>query len=58
MSIAWIVGDVEEELNKYISEMNSIFNQLISVYSQENWYIYVNYLLCKSGNKTFQFNLC
>ncbi|CAH0547447.1 unnamed protein product [Brassicogethes aeneus] len=58
MSIAWVQGDFKEELGKYVTEINNVFIQLLNTYTQDTWYIYVNYLLCKIGNKSFQFNLC
>lgn len=57
MSVAWCVGDFEEELKSVLPQLNHRLNELMEDYSQENWYIYVHYLLCKTGNKHFRFNL-
>ncbi|CAG9770916.1 unnamed protein product [Ceutorhynchus assimilis] len=57
MSIAWCVGDVEKELQNYLPQINDKLEQLMEIHSQDNWYIYVDYLLCKTGNKYFQFVL-
>lgn len=57
MSIVWCVGDFEEELKSVLPQLNHHLHDLMAEYSQENWYIYVEYLLCKIGNKYFQFNL-
>ncbi|XP_018564065.1 U6 snRNA phosphodiesterase [Anoplophora glabripennis] len=57
MSIAWCVGDFEEELKSLLPQLNRQLHELMDDFSQENWYIYVQYLLCKTGNKYFQFYL-
>ncbi|XP_056649064.1 U6 snRNA phosphodiesterase 1 isoform X2 [Diorhabda sublineata] len=57
MSIVWCVGDHEEELNSLLSKLNSKLQDLMEAYSQDCWYIYVNTLMCKSGNKLFKFDL-
>ncbi|KAJ8939036.1 hypothetical protein NQ318_012634 [Aromia moschata] len=57
MSIAWCVGDFEEELKLLLPQLSQHLHDLMDCHSQENWYIYVEYLLCKTGNKYFQFYL-
>jgi len=57
MSIAWCVGDAEEELQPYVSQINENFQQLMKIYAQDNWYIFTEFLMCKTGNKYFQFIL-
>ncbi|KAJ8927871.1 hypothetical protein NQ314_019615 [Rhamnusium bicolor] len=57
MSIAWCVGDFERELNLVLPQLNDVLQELMDNYSQENWYIYVEYVLCKTGNKHFQLYL-
>ncbi|CAG9818638.1 unnamed protein product [Phaedon cochleariae] len=57
MSICWCVGDYEEELNSIISQVNHRFHEMMDFYSQDNWYIYVSFLTCKTGNKYFKFHL-
>nr|CAH7735810.1 unnamed protein product [Callosobruchus chinensis] len=57
MSIAWCVGDFENELNAILPELNQKFSELTETYTQEYWYIFVQMIYFKTGNKLFQFNL-
>lgn len=57
MSIAWCVGDYEEELNLKLPQLNSRLQEVILNHHDENWHIYVEYLLCKTGNKYYRFLL-
>ncbi|KAJ8924948.1 hypothetical protein NQ315_001113 [Exocentrus adspersus] len=57
LSIAWCVGDFEQELKLVLVQFNHQLRELMEEYSQENWYIYVENLICKTGNKYFQFYL-
>ncbi|KAJ8975046.1 hypothetical protein NQ317_010558 [Molorchus minor] len=57
MSIAWCVGDFEKELNLILPRLNHQLEELMESYPQDNWYIYCEYLMCKTGNKYFQFYL-
>ncbi|CAG9864653.1 unnamed protein product [Phyllotreta striolata] len=57
MSIVWCAGDLENELKEILPEFSNRFQELMDSYSQDNWYMYVSYLLCKSGNKHFKFGL-
>lgn len=57
ISIAWCVGDYEEELNKILSQLNTRLQEVVINHHDENWYIYVEHLFCKSGNKCYAFPL-
>ncbi|XP_050301754.1 U6 snRNA phosphodiesterase 1 [Anthonomus grandis grandis] len=57
LSIAWCVGDKKETLQTYLPKINQKFSELMQSHPQEEFYIYVNSLLCKSGNKYFQLML-
>ncbi|XP_030765823.1 U6 snRNA phosphodiesterase isoform X2 [Sitophilus oryzae] len=57
MSIAWCLGDRQSELNDCLPEINSILETLKEIHNDDNWYIFVEYLLGKIGNKQFQFHL-
>ncbi|XP_028131639.1 U6 snRNA phosphodiesterase 1 isoform X1 [Diabrotica virgifera virgifera] len=57
MSIIWCVGDYEEELNRILPQLNSKLHDLMDTSNQENWYIYVQFIMCKTGNKHFKFDL-
>lgn len=57
MSVAWCVGDFENELNLILPQLNHKLSKLIDDYGNDNWYIYVNSLYCKTGNKYYNFVL-
>lgn len=57
MSIAWCVGDFEKEVKDILPEINNKINYLMQIHTQDNWYIVVDHLMCKIGNKYFQFLL-
>lgn len=57
MSIAWCVGDREEELVGHLPQLNAELEQLFSTLSRDNCYTIVMHLMCKTGNKMFSFNL-
>ncbi|GLV34652.1 uncharacterized protein CBL_09133 [Carabus blaptoides fortunei] len=57
MSLAWCVGDYENVLNNNIDLLNEIVSEYMKNYPQLYWYIHVKNLVCKTGNKMFNFNL-
>lgn len=57
MSIAWCVGDREEELVGHLPRLNAELEQLFSSFSQDNCYTIVMHLMCKTGNKMFLLKL-
>lgn len=57
MSIAWCVGDFEKELNIVLPQLNHKFSELIDDFGNDQWYIYVNSIFCKVGNKYYNFGL-
>lgn len=57
LSIAWCLGDRTAELQHYLPQFNQELEQLMEEFTQENWYVYVDKILCRSGNKLFSFNL-
>lgn len=57
MSVAWCVGDHEEEITAALSRLNSELQKLIESASLEYLSVYVCYIFCKSGNKIFTFPL-
>ncbi|XP_068917572.1 U6 snRNA phosphodiesterase 1 [Tenebrio molitor] len=57
VSIAWCVGDHQEQLKSLLSDLNRELEVLMGEYSQENWYIYVEQIMCRTGNKLFEFHL-
>lgn len=57
ISIAWCLGDQTEKLKSLIPHLNHDLDQLMTEFSQENWYIYVEEIFCRTGNKIFQFQL-
>ncbi|XP_044748014.1 U6 snRNA phosphodiesterase [Coccinella septempunctata] len=57
ISILWCVGDLQSKLDSYLPHFNLMLNKVMTEYSEQIWYIPVNYLFCKTGNKKFQFPL-
>lgn len=57
MSLVWSVGDHEALYNSYLDKFTEILSNFIATYPQNYWYIHVNSLFCKCGNKLFNFNL-
>lgn len=57
MSIAWSVGDHEEELRKILPNLNQELQSFIQDQMETVWYYYVTYIHCKCGNKLFTFAL-
>lgn len=57
MSIAWCVGDFETELNQVLPQLNHKLSDLIDTFNDDSWYIYVNSIFCKTGNKYYTFPL-
>lgn len=57
MSIAWCVGDFEKELNSFLPQLNHRLSELIDDFGSDHWYIYVNSIFCKTGNKYYNFVL-
>lgn len=57
MSIAWCVGDYEEELKQELTKINSELQTMLTSITLDYFSIYVCYLQCKSGNKVFNFPL-
>ncbi|XP_063917753.1 uncharacterized protein LOC135133306 isoform X3 [Zophobas morio] len=49
ISIAWCLGDNTEKLKSLLPYLNRDLELLMSEYSQENWYTYVEQILCKTG---------
>lgn len=54
MSILWINGDKKRELENIVENLNDIVAQETGKSLQN---IIVNQVLCKSGNKLFQYSL-
>ncbi|XP_044269184.1 U6 snRNA phosphodiesterase [Tribolium madens] len=57
ISIAWCLGDATEKFKSIIGDLNHELEQLMNEFSQENWYIYVEEVFCRTGNKLFRFQL-
>lgn len=57
ISIAWCLGDRTAELRHYLPQWNHELEQLLEEFTQEYWYVVVNKIFCRSGNKMFSFNL-
>lgn len=57
MSIAWSVGDHEEELKQELTKLNSELQSMLTSVALDYFSTYVSYLQCKSGNKVFNFPL-
>lgn len=57
MSIAWCVGDHEEEINSSLSLLNKQLHETISLLDLDHLSIFAQYIHCKIGNKVFTFAL-
>ncbi|XP_066155113.1 U6 snRNA phosphodiesterase 1 isoform X1 [Euwallacea fornicatus] len=57
ISIAWFIGDLQRDLEAYVAQVNNKFIELMDIYSEDNFYILAESIMCKSGNKYFQFVL-
>lgn len=57
MSIAWCVGDHEEEINQKLTKLNDELKGILNSLGLDYFSAYVCYLQCKSGNKIFSFPL-
>ncbi|KAL1518170.1 hypothetical protein ABEB36_001832 [Hypothenemus hampei] len=57
VSIAWCVGDHQQELTSHIQGLNEKLACLRQRYDQSHWYMFVESVHCKIGNKQFQFAL-
>lgn len=57
MSVAWCVGDFEKDLNLVLPQLNHKLSELIDEFDDDNWYIHVNSIYCKIGNKYYTFIL-
>nr|XP_022901982.1 U6 snRNA phosphodiesterase [Onthophagus taurus] len=55
MSIAWCLGDQEENIKQILPELNDQLLSVMSDYPEDYWYIIVDRLECKIGNKYFSF---
>lgn len=56
MTVAWCGGDYEDQLNLVLPQLNHKLSELIDN-NNDNWYIYVNSIHCKTGNKYYSFVL-
>lgn len=56
MSIAWCLGDQKEVLESQMAQMDLVFQQFVHAHPFE-WFLDVNELKCKTGNKEFSFRL-
>ncbi|XP_060535850.1 U6 snRNA phosphodiesterase 1 [Cylas formicarius] len=57
LSVAWCVGDRERDFAHYLPRINAHLAELKTARSQDNWYILVDRLVCKIGNKMFEFHV-
>ncbi|XP_076272105.1 U6 snRNA phosphodiesterase 1 [Rhynchophorus ferrugineus] len=57
ISIAWCLGDQQNILESVLPQINEKLDDLKECYPEDQWYSVVEYLLCKIGNKQFQFQL-
>ncbi|KAI4472058.1 hypothetical protein MML48_1g03947 [Holotrichia oblita] len=57
MSIAWCVGDVEDIVKGILPDLNRHIIEMRDKFDDNNWYIVVNQLHCKIGNKLFTFDI-
>lgn len=57
MSLAWCVGDVEEGARKVLPQLNSEILEMRGKFDDNIWYIIVDRIFCKVGNKLFTFDV-
>lgn len=57
MSIAWCLGDVRDELERYLGLLNQKLELLMKQHSQENFYVLAEVVRCKVGFKLFDISL-
>ncbi|KAH1002844.1 U6 snRNA phosphodiesterase 1 isoform X2 [Dendroctonus ponderosae] len=57
MSIAWCADDKQEELEPYLAQFSDKLEELKEAFDQDNWYLFAELIMCKVGNKIFQFTL-
>lgn len=57
MSIAWCLGDVSGELERYLGLLNQKLALLMEHHSQENFYVLAQVVRCKVGFKLFDISL-
>lgn len=57
MSIAWCLGDHEQEIEKLLEDNNIYFKEYLNNYTSDNWCFPVDNVQCKIGNKSFKFQL-
>lgn len=57
MSIAWCVGDYENAFKSVLPQLNHKLSEFFDNFDDDNWYIYVKSVYCKTGNKYFEFAL-
>lgn len=58
MSLVWCVGDVEDAIKNILPQLNNEFVEVRNKIDSENsWYIVVDQIHCKVGNKLFTIDI-
>ncbi|RZC33930.1 U6 snRNA phosphodiesterase, partial [Asbolus verrucosus] len=47
ISIAWCLGDCTDKLKAILPDLNNELQEVMNEYPQENWYIYVQHIMCR-----------
>lgn len=57
MSIAWCLGDHQQDIEKLLKDNNIYFKKYLTNYIANNWCFQIDNVQCNIGNKSFKFRL-